>query len=42
MKNISLDLKIQLLEIANSRSFDFDSLVSNYKSLLQLLTDNVQ
>lgn len=42
MKNISLDLKIQLLEIANSRSHDFDNLVLNYKSLLSLLTGNAQ
>ena len=42
MNNVSLDLKIQLLEIANSRAFDFDSLVSNYKALLLLLTDNVR
>ena len=38
MKNISLDLKIKLLEIANSKSSHIDSLVSNYKALLSLLT----
>jgi len=40
MKNINLDLKIQLLEIANSRAYDFDNLVSNYNKLISLLMDN--